>query len=219
MDALQLETILKEAYRSARGRHKAIHQTHASKGERVFHSALSDAWVAGLADALQCHERAECADEVRDQVKVFHRQNHEHRTEFLLNEFLHDICVARTDYTGAARHNTCVPVMKRVLWQVESEFNSDTREAAKDFNKLIAGRADRKLFVGPYNGHSPQASSAACAYRNVLREIRNAAEQGCEEEWFLGLVPHPSRWKLDDSEAVQVWRFEFESSDADWVRP
>ena len=188
-------------------------------GEGPFHSALSDAWIERLAVALHEHECAQCAVLDRDRVKVFHRKNPNHRKDFLLNEFLHDICVARTGVTGAARHHTDVPVVQRVLWQVESEFSSDTREAAKDFNKLIAGRADRKLFIGPYNGDSSQARVAASAYRAVLRNIRAAAEQGREEEWYLGIVPHPGRWQRDESNAVQCWRFEPEGCGADWVKP
>ncbi len=219
MDRLQLENVLRDAYNKARNRYETIRIEDGGKDEKSFHGALSEAWIETLAIALHGHERAQCADDEREWIKVFHGKNCEHRDEFLLNEFLHDICVARTGATRAARHDTDVPVVKQVLWQVESEFNSNTREAAKDFNKLIAGRADRKLFIGPYNGNTPQAQSAARSYRNVLRSIREAAEQGHDEEWYLGTVPHPSRWKCDESHAVRCWHFEFGSNEANWVRP
>jgi hypothetical protein len=219
MEVHQLEHIFRDAYGQAQSRYETIRREHDGKDDRSFHSDLSEAWIETLAVALHGHERTQCADGEREWVKVFHRKNLEHRDKFLLNEFLHDICIARTGLTRAARHDTDVPVVKRVLWQVESEFDSNTREAAKDFNKLIAGRADRKLFVGPYKGNTPQALSAARSYRSVLRSIRESAEQGREEEWYLGIVPHPARWNRDESHAVRCWRFEFGSNQANWVRP
>ena len=218
MDVHQLENVLRDTYNKARNCSESIRSRHDGKDDRSFHKVLSEVWIEVLAIALHGHELAQCADEEREWIKVFHRKNSEHRDKFLLNEFLHDICVARTGLTKAARHDTDVPVVKQVLWQVESEFDSNTKEAAKDFNKLIAGRADRKLFIGPYIGDTPQAQSAARSYRNVLRNIREAAEQGREEEWYLGIVPHPAQWKCDESHAVRCWRFEFRSDTANWVR-
>ena len=211
--------MLRDAYCKARSCYEIIRREHADEDPRSCHSALSKAWIKALAAALHGHEGAQCADEERKWVKVFHRENSEQRHDFLLNEFLHDICVARTGVARVPRHDTDVPVVKRVLWQVESEFDSNTRETAKDFNKLIAGRADRKLFVGPYKGNTWQAQAAARSYRNVLRDIRAAADQGREEEWYLGIVPHPEQWKCDESHAVRCWHFEFASSEANWVRP
>ena len=66
-----------------------------------------------------------------------------------------------------------------------------------------------KLFIGPYNGSTSQALSAASSYRNVLRNILEATDQASEEEWYLGMVPHPKRWYCDEAHVVQCWRFEF----------
>ena len=78
----------------------------------------------------------------------------------------------------AAIHNTDLYTVRRVYWQVESELNSSSKAAVKDFNKLVAGSGDNKLFVSPFSGDSRRASDAAQKYRRVLRDVLASVEFG-----------------------------------------
>jgi hypothetical protein len=81
------------------------------------------------------------------------------------------------------------------MWQVESEFAKDSRQALIDFNKLVLGSADNKLFVGS------QVSETA-SFLNVL----SPAAKACQSNVFGALIPHPSRWMAEECR-VQVWKF------------
>ena len=183
--------------------------------------------MSSLAKALHAHESGLGTRDDRQRVRAFFRdyqgsrdrESERNRNDFGLYEFLHDICVAQICAVPAPRHKTLLYTITRALWQVESEFASDGRKAVQDFNKLIAGGADKKLFVGPYNGCSTQAQRAAAGYRKLLRNVLMTANQRGGEVWYLGIVPHPKRWdEADESNAVTCWRFESEKEEADWVQ-
>ena len=94
--------------------------------------------------------------EGKKDIRPFYRAYSNDSQDFGLTEFLHDICIARIGTVAANIHDTNLDTIKRVLWQVESEFSSNTREAVKDFNKLVAGSGENKLFIGPYRGLIPR---------------------------------------------------------------
>ncbi len=62
-------------------------------------------------------------------------------------EFMHDVSVIELKWIESAYHEILVPVVKRVLWQVESEVSTNGTQVAEDLSKLIAGVADYKLLI------------------------------------------------------------------------
>lgn len=207
MDAIELCQILRRAYSDVREPAINDSKAHAQSELSKIHSARSSAWVERLAHALADNESGGEQTEGKSEVRPFYRGYSIETQDFGLTEFLHDICIARIGTVPANIHDARLDTVKSVLWQVESEFSSDGREAVKDFNKLVAGSGENKLFVGPYLGNSTQARSAASGYREVLRSVLIDVDIRRDENWYLGIVPHPSRWKCDDAEKVKCWRF------------
>ena len=207
----ELKGLLRDVYSKARSEYGKIANQYAENDKRQFHSELSSVWIEMLANSLHKHEIHQHDNVRTDSVKVFFRKNGENRSDFGLNEFLHDICIARTGIVKAAIHNTDLYTVRRVYWQVESELNSSSKEAVKDFNKLVAGSGDNKLFVSPFSGDSRRASDAAQKYRGVLQELLRSVEFGKRENWYLGMVPHPKLWVTTDADQVRCWRFDSET--------
>lgn len=195
MDAIELCQILREAYSDARASPISDSKTRTQSELSDLHSARSSAWVKQLAHALANHESDREQTEGKNEVRPFYRGYAPETQDFGLTEFLHDICIARIGTVPANIHETTLDTVKSVLWQVESEFSSDSREAVKDFNKLVAGSGENKLFIGPYLGNTTQARSAASGYRDVLRSVLINVDIGRDENWYLGIVPHPKLWK------------------------
>jgi len=129
-------------------------------------------------------------------VRVFSKHNPSHRKDFGLNEFLFDILVCRVDTVESAIHKKTLYYIREVMWQVESELAQDSRQALIDFNKLVLGSADNKLFVGS------QVSDNA-SFLNVLSPTAKV----CQGNVFAALIPHPRRWMTEEY-CVQVWKFD-----------
>jgi hypothetical protein len=107
-----------------------------------LHQARSSEWVRCLAGELK-QLYADSPD-----VRVFHKGDGGNREDFGLNELLYDVCVCQTAPCASARQGKTLRHITRALWQVESEFARDSFEAVKDFNKLVLGAAENKLFIG-----------------------------------------------------------------------
>ena len=216
MDMIKLCQILRDAYSDARKSSINDSTTHAQSQLSDIHGARSRAWVAQLAKALVKYESGGKQTEGKNELRPFYREYSEETQDFGLNEFLHDICIARIGTVPANIHDTKLDTVTRVLWQVESEFSSNTREAVKDFNKLVAGSGENKLFIGPYLGNSRKALSAASGYREVLRSVLIDVDIRSDENWYLGIVPHPKQWKSDEAKEVKCWRFA--RDEGNWMR-
>ena len=219
MDTIKLCQILRGAYSDARKSSGDDSTTHAESqlSDADIHRARSRAWVARLAHALAEYESGGEQMEGKKDIRPFYRAYSNDSQDFGLTEFLHDICIARIGTVAANIHDTNLDTIKRLLWQVESEFSSNTREAVKDFNKLVAGSAKNKLFIGPYRGDSSsQARYASSGYREVLRSVLIDVDTRNDENWYLGIVPHPERWKSDEANKVKCWRFF--RDEGNWMR-
>ena len=207
MDTIELCQIMRGAYSAARASFISDSTTRTQSEPSDLHSARSSAWVERLAHALAKCESGGKQTEGKSEIRPFYLGYSKKSQDFGLTEFLHDICVARIGTVPANIHETRLDTVKGVLWQVESEFSSDSRKAVHDFNKLVAGCAENKLFVGPYLGNSRQACYAASGYRKVLRSVLIDVDIRSDENWYLGIVPHPRRWESDEAEKVKCWRF------------
>jgi hypothetical protein len=136
------------------------------------------------------------ADE-RD-VRVFYKGDAQHREDFGLNELLYDVCVCQTATCSSARQGKTLRYVTKALWQVESEFARDSSESMKDFNKLVIGAAENKLFVGPRLGDT----AAEAAYLETLLPAAQCCGAGAI---YAALVPHPDAWQGSEA-SVAAWR-------------
>lgn len=153
------------------------------------HALRSRAWVAALADAFRVHYRGD------PDVRVGSKHDPSNRREFGLNELLYDVLVCRVGTAPAANNPSPLTYVREALWQVESEFARDSRQAVYDLNKLVLGAAPHKLLVGP------QVSDEARFLAALL-----PAARCCSGEVYVALVPHPAQWDACEAK-VRVWQF------------
>jgi hypothetical protein len=151
------------------------------------HRARSRAWIAALADSFKQKYR-------HPNFCVFTQGDASHRAEFGRNELLYDVLVVDIGTVQSAVHKKQLSFVRDVLWQVESEFAHDSRQALFDFNKLVLGSAHYKLFIGP-NVSNPAA---------FLQALLPAA-QSCTGSVYAALVPHPARWHEPNLQ-VNAWQ-------------
>ena len=118
-----------------------------------------------------------------------------HRREFGLNELLFDILVCETNQVISSDKKKLLTYVTKSIWQIESEFARNSREALYDFNKLVLGASENKLFIGP------QVSNR----EGYLKTLEKPASH-CNSNTYVALVPHPSDWKRE-SQDVHIWIF------------
>ncbi len=161
------------------------------------HRKRSQAWVEALAASFREHFQHDSS------IRVFSKYTEAYRKEFGLNELLYDVLVCRVDVVKSARHAKDLYYIHDVLWQVESELAQDSRQALFDFNKLVLGAGDNKLFVGPHV-HDKSA---------FLSTLLPAAQR-CTNTVYASLIPHPKEWQAGHAH-VEVWQLR----DKQWVQP
>ena len=112
------------------------------------------------------------------------------------SEFLHDITVVRRDLVPSPYRAVRIPIIRRVLWQVESELSGDGRQVAVDLSKLIAGSAESKLMVVRL-----PTGNQMDGFANVKAFLEEAFET-CEGHLFVAfLPPYASRHS-----GLNLWR-------------
>ena len=159
-----------------------------------IHRKRSSNWVESLAQEFREYYK-------NDSVKVFSKEYKKNRADFLINELLFDVCVCRVGKVASNTHKKKLYYVKEALWQVESEFAKDSRQALVDFNKLVLGAAKNKLFIGPHV-HDTES------FINVLLPPAAA----CSGSVFLCLLPHPSEWHSGNDALIEL----FEYFDGKW---
>lgn len=147
----------------------------------------STAWVECLAEQFRAHYRTDPT------VRVFSKGCYANRRAFGLNELLYDVSVCRSGSVRSSVQGRPLSYIAEVLWQVESEFAPNGREALKDFSKLVCGSAQNKLFVGP------QVTDNESFIKVLL-----PAAKACTGRVFVVLLPHPRQWD-DATFDVQGW--------------
>jgi hypothetical protein len=140
---------------------------------------------------------AQLREEYRDQKNVFvlSKDFGETRTEFGLNELLYDILVCETSHVASVIEKETLTYITKAIWEIESEFARNSREAIYDFNKLVLGSSENKLFIGP------QVSDE----EGFLKPLNEVAKQ-CKSNTYVALLPHPSEWKSKSLD-VHCWSF------------
>ena len=126
--------------------------------------------------------------------KIFSKHFIGNRKEFGINEYQYDILVCEIDSVISAKQQKKISFIKEAIWLVESEFARNTREAIKDFNKLVIGNSKYKLFIGPLN-------SVNEAFINTLLP----SAKSCNGQVYLSLFSHPDCWDKSKIEFI-VWK-------------
>lgn len=159
---------------------------------RVLHNKRSMEWVESLANGFR---DAFASDK---SVRVFSRHYHENRQDFGVNELLYDVTVISAETVESAARKKNLFFVKAALWQVESEFSRDSRQALIDFNKLVLGSAKNKLFIGPQ-----------IQDHDSLIKVLTPAAAVCPGEVYAAFIPHPDEWDNNLS-APNVFQFDKE---------
>ena len=165
-----------------------------SGSAQVVHRTRSQVWVEQLATHLQEFLGNDPA------IRVLSKHNNAYKADFGLNELLYDVLACRVNKVAAARHGKLLVYIEEALWQIESEFAKNSKQALIDFNKLVLGSGQNKLFVGP-QVHDKQA------FINTLLP----AARACTGNVYIALIPHPSEWERSDYQ-IDVW----ECKDGEW---
>jgi hypothetical protein len=130
------------------------------------------------------------------QFRVFSR-DHAANAAFGLDDLMFDISVCKVAKIKSAELDGELEYVAEAVWQVQTQFSTDARDAVNDFNKLVMGGAANRLLVGPIV-HSP----------GYLRTLAVPAKGCAGAAVYLAMVAHPSRWPASD--AVRLYRFDGE---------
>jgi hypothetical protein len=188
MTDADLKQLVQSAYDSARS------QEDKPGKSGPMHRARSSRFVKALANGFrEIHPPPKFA--------VFSKDCDHHREDFKLNELLFDIQVCETDCVGDKK----LCYIKRSVFQIESEFAKDIREALIDFSKLVVGSAESKLFIGPIVSEAK--------FSEYVEAMASPA-RACNAVTYMALLPHSAEWPAKDIESsVKLFRF----AEGKWV--
>ena len=142
-----------------------------------------------------------------DNIKGFSKHKGAKTLDFGMNELLFDVAVLQYSIADSGKSKKKLLYVTKALWLVESELAPNKRQAIYDFNKLVIGRSENLLFVGP-------TLKSERDHDDYLRVLASAAVH-CEGKLFLALIPRPSDWELEGTESVVSWRWAGDSKE--WV--
>lgn len=168
----------------------AMSEPETGSSAQQLHTARSCRFVNGVAFGL----RARYAND--PMVWVLSKYDEQHRHELGMNELLYDVHVVQIDTVTSARQGKRLAYVTNAIWRVESEFSRSTRETIYDFNKLVAGAAEHKLFIGPIR----QDVDA------VLKVLAVPARH-CLGTVTVVFVPPPADWEAPGSTRAQAWPY------------
>jgi hypothetical protein len=162
--------------------------TEAAHNAPKLHRKRSSKFVERIASLF----REDCKGQ--SSVFVLSRDSGAHRKDLGVNELLYDILICHTDLVISSDKHKKLAFITNAIWQIESEFARDSRQAIYDFNKLVVGNAANKLFIGPIVNDD-------AAFIRTLR----APARHCNGSVFVALVTHPGDWEKKDLE-VRLWK-------------
>jgi hypothetical protein len=169
--------------------------------DQYTHQKRSSNWVLSLGEKLRHFYNAYPCNP-NSEIRVFSKPDGNNRRDFGLNELLYDVLVCRVGMIPSRRRNITLYYIKEAIWQIESEFRSDSRESLKDFNKLVIGNAPNKLFIGPN-----VSSDSNEPYLDVLL----SPAKKCQGNVYCALIPHPSKWEDAGCDKILLWKFDGKS--------
>jgi len=151
-----------------------------------LHKMRSRTWVARCAEEMHTLYPA-------PNVAVFTRHDERNRERFGLAELLYDISICETAVLKSPGLGKNLHYITKALWQIESELaEGDSTEWVKDFNKLVIGGAENKMFIGPE------------MQENCRNSFLPIAKQ-CSGAVYLAAIPHPRMW-IPSALHVSLWK-------------
>lgn len=180
---MDIKAVVVGALEAAQGEDDAL----VTDGER--HRSRSIRFVECLAARL-LQEHSDCEEKLASMTK----HDGQYRHLFGMNELLFDVALVSYDVVSSGSSGKDLAFVAKGLWIVESEMAKNKREALFDFNKLILGQADNKLFVGPHVHDEA----------DYLRVLERAASN-CSGSLYVALIPHPDEWPVSTGDAVGMW--------------
>lgn len=159
------------------------------------HRERSKNWVECLGQSLRDSLKANSS------VRVFTKHEPSNREAFGLNELLYDVCVVETGECSSLTGRK-LQYVTRAVWLIESEFARDSGAAVKDFNKLVLGAAENKLFIGPRLSSDGDDQRFRDALIPVARQCVNDASPNV----FLAQVTHPDSWDTGTPPTATLWK-------------
>lgn len=140
---------------------------------------------------------------IENSFVVFTKHFSGNRPEFGLNELLYDLLVCETGKTLSAKGINELSFVRKAIWQIESEFKeSNVRELIWDFNKLVIGSGENKMFICSIPKHGKQVQ-----FLNSLKPIAAC----CSGNVFMAFLQHPKNWSKEMNPEIILLEF-----DKDW---
>jgi len=156
---------------------------------RIAHSTRSSNFVSAIAEYFKSYYSDE-------NIRVLSRKRPSNKEEFSVNELLYDITVCTIGKTPAKRKGFHLTFITGAIWEIESELeDGDYREALTDFNKLVLGDSENKLFIGTTKFDNDF----------LLKTLALPAAK-CRGNIYVALISHPRSWKNSIS-SVQIWQY------------
>ena len=155
--------------------------------EKALYQLRERVWVKTLARQLE----SQLDDE---SIRVFYPRNYDHRSDFGVSQFLYDVHACQVAEMDGGANKGTIHYIQQSLWQIESYLGKERRKAVQNFNKLVVGAGENKLYVG--------AQSATQS--NLLDTILEPAK-ACSGDIFLVLIPPPAEWDDLDYE-INIWQ-------------
>ncbi len=149
----------------------------------------SSQWVESVANQFKSIYQED------ESIRIFSKGFPGNRELFGINELLYDIlvCEINVDLKSPSQKRKLAYITK-ALWQIESEFGKSTKEVFVDFNKLVIGESQQKLFIGASND-----------YQHEIKEALIHPAKCCQGDVYLAFVPHPNTWDGEKLE-IELWR-------------
>lgn len=198
----ELDSLIRHSFDYARD--DALKKFPQSLDKGLAHKGSSKIWLNELAQELKSFIGKDDPN-----IRIFTRSLPNKR-EFGLNELLYDISICRTskcningnmlndELTNDLIQDKEFHYVSECLWQIESEFAKNRREALKDFNKLVLGSSANKLFIGP----TVSNNNIKEYYGLLLNPARF-----CSGNIYLAIVPHPKEWQYKSALDISVHFF------------
>jgi hypothetical protein len=137
----------------------------------------------------------------KDTYYVFTKHFDENRPEFGLNELLYDVLVCDTAKTTSVQGNRELSFVKKAIWQIESEFHkTNVRQLIWDFNKLVIGSGENKLFICSQRSSDKQ--------EQLFLKTLNPLAACCSGNVYIAFVPHPENWNGNAPYAVKCLKYD-----------
>jgi len=192
--------------------HRSIAEWSLSKAVKSNESnrLRSGKWILCFAKRLREHYQG-CPS-----IKVFsipYQDNINTTFKAKLKEYLFDIHVCKTSKYASRKHrDRPIQIVSKSLIAVESEFSTDTHDAAVDLCKLLCCNSKVKIFIGP---NKIAASNIDGIYFPAIEEIANHNETG---SLYVALIPIPGEisdgfkswrlYKLAKNKLKEIFRFD-----------